>query len=227
MQNNREYDVVFSFAGAQRDYVKNVKDELTKYGVSVFYDDDNSVDLWGKNLFTFLAELYSQKAVYCVMFISKEYKERAWTIHESQFAMERVFNNYGEQDTQEYLLPVIFDDTTISGLSKTIAYMDARKESPKKLAEYIAKKVGKFEADCSMDHSVNFLFKHMKSVLSDYAKRKSSLQIYEKYSTINVCSVDCSRNVIAIQLIEKYIYLYLGDFTLGLNPAVIVFEDKV
>ena len=89
-----QYDVAFSFAGAQRDYVEEVKNELEKYNVSVFYDNDNSVDLWGKNLYRYLDELYSKKARYCVMFISKEYAERPWTVHESQSAQERMFTDY-------------------------------------------------------------------------------------------------------------------------------------
>lgn len=43
-----QYDVTFSFAGAQRDYVEKVKESLKNYCISVFYDNDNNIDLWGK-----------------------------------------------------------------------------------------------------------------------------------------------------------------------------------
>ena len=228
LQNKREYDVVFSFAGAQRDYVEMVKNELSKYDVSVFYDNDNVVDLWGKNLYPYLAEIYSEKANYCVIFISKEYKERPWTIHEFQFASQRVFDNYGKQDVHEYLLPVIFDDTTIPGLLRSIGHMDAREESPEKLAEYIAIKIGKYNLCSNVEQSVDSLFKHLKSNLYDNAMGNDSFQILEENNTINVSfyTSDYSKNIITLQFIEKYIYFYFGEFILGLNPSAIVFIDN-
>ena len=43
------YEVALSFAGEQRDYVRDVNDALKTLGVKTFYDDDYAVDLWGKN----------------------------------------------------------------------------------------------------------------------------------------------------------------------------------
>ena len=140
-----EYDVVFSFAGTQRVYVEKVNNSLKKYDISVFYDNDNSVDLWGKNLYRYLDCLYSKKARYCVMFISKEYGERPWTIHESQSAQERMFCCYDNTEFQEYILPVRFDDTQIPGIRSTTGYMDANKLSPDELAEKIAEKPHTFK----------------------------------------------------------------------------------
>lgn len=227
IQTKREYDVAFSFAGAQRDYVEKVKNELSKYAVSVFYDDDNTVKLWGKNLYSYLAEIYSEKARYCVIFISKEYKERPWTNHELQFASERVFTGYGKPDMQEYILPVIFDDTQIPGLPTNIGHIDARKTSPEKLAECIAMKVGKYNTGNDAGQSVQALFEHIESYIKNYADRNIDIRVLRETSIISVSYYlpDDEKNIVTFQLFDKYINLYLGEFLLGINPSAIIFID--
>lgn len=227
IQTDREYDVAFSFAGAQREYVEKVKKELLKYKVSVFYDEDNTVLLWGKNLYSYLAEIYSKKARFCVIFISKEYKERPWTNHEFQFASERVFTGYGNSDMQEYILPVIFDDTQIPGLLTSIGHMDARKTSPEKLAECIAQKVGKCNIDKNVMLNAKSLFEHIKSHIENYVDKNMDIQVLNENSIISVYYnlPDISGNIITCQLYDQYINLYLGEFLLGINPSAIVFID--
>ena len=46
----RRWDVALSFAGAQREYVERVAAALKARGVRCFYDADEQVRLWGKNL---------------------------------------------------------------------------------------------------------------------------------------------------------------------------------
>ena len=45
-----EFQVALSFAGEQRDYVREVASELAKHGVKAFFDEENTIRLWGKNL---------------------------------------------------------------------------------------------------------------------------------------------------------------------------------
>ena len=45
-----KYDVALSFAGEDRFYVDQVATILKEQGVSVFYDEFEEVDLWGKDL---------------------------------------------------------------------------------------------------------------------------------------------------------------------------------
>lgn len=227
VQSNKEYDVVFSFAGVQREYVEKVRNELSKYKVSVFYDNDSIVDLWGKNLYLYLAEMYSQKARYCVIFISKEYQEHPWTIHEFQFASERVFDSYGKQDMPEYILPVIFDDTIIPGLPKSIGYIDARKEPPEKLAEYIAIKVGKYNEESKIEQNVGSLFEYIELTLNNYAKKNVDIQVLKENSVISLVYTlaEQPKYIVTFHLFEEYINLYLGEFLLGINPNAIFFID--
>lgn len=135
-ENNYDYDVCLSFAGAQREYVSQVYDSLTKLGLEVFYDDALEVNLWGSNLIEVFFNTYKKKAKFCVMFISKEYKERAWTNFERQAALDRAFTS-----ELPYILPVRFDDTEIVGVFSSAMYLDANIKSPEEIADIIKNKV--------------------------------------------------------------------------------------
>ena len=136
-RNDHEFDVCLSFAGEQRDYVDEVARELKAYGISFFYDQAEKVTLWGKELLPHLDEIYQHKCQYCIPFISKEYAEKRWTIHEFKSALERAF-----REKREYILPARFDNTKLPGLRDTISYIDLRHVSPKELATVIREKLG-------------------------------------------------------------------------------------
>lgn len=218
-----EYDVAFSFAGAQRIYVDKVKNALKKYDVSVFYDNDNSVDLWGKNLFRYLDCIYSRKAHYCVMFISKEYSKRPWTIHESQSAQERMFNSYDSLEFQEYILPVKFDDTQIPGIRSTTGYLDANKISPDELAEKIAEKLGKKDKQVSDPPDIHSLFKEIVRLLENNTKDRFCLKKEENYAQIS--DIDCEKSLFSIRLYDSYITFELQEVSTEYNPSILIFLD--
>lgn len=138
---NYKYDVALSFAGEQRVYVERVAAALKQYKVRCFYDNDNQVDLWGKNLIKYLSDIYFKQSKYCVIFISKSYCEKDWTILESEAAEERNFLAHDSETYQQYILPVRFDNNEIPGLRSSWGYIDANKVSPEELAEIIAQKV--------------------------------------------------------------------------------------
>jgi hypothetical protein len=111
------YDVVLSFAGENREYVKGVAAVLRECHVRVFYDGYEQVNVWGKNLAEHLDIIYRQSGKYCVIFISKYYAEKPWTNHERKMAIDRALN-----ERREYILPARFDDTQLPGISTSIAY---------------------------------------------------------------------------------------------------------
>jgi hypothetical protein len=131
------YNVALSFAGEDREYVEAVAVLLKSYGVKVFYDKFEETNLWGKNLFEYLNDVYKNKAKFTVMFISKHYKDKLWTNHERRSMQERAFI-----ESSEYILPARFDDTEIPGLHSTISYIDLRDKSPSNLANIICSKIG-------------------------------------------------------------------------------------
>lgn len=132
-----DYDITLSFAGEDREYVKRIADTLTELGVKVFYDDYYKADLWGENLFTHLDEIYQNKAKFCVMFLSKKYKEKVWTNHERESAQARALTEKGS-----YILPIRLDETEIPGIRKTIGYIDGNKHTPDEISQLILKKLG-------------------------------------------------------------------------------------
>ena len=101
-----EYDVCLSFAGEQRSYVEAVAKSLREREVRVFYDAFQAAELWGKDLYTHLDEIYQRLARYCVVFISADYAKKAWTAHERKSMQARDID-----ETKEYILPVRFDDS--------------------------------------------------------------------------------------------------------------------
>ena len=138
----KAYEVVLSFAGEDRKYVEKVAEILRASDVSLFYDDYEEATLWGKDLNEHLHKVYSGSALYCVMFISKEYAEKVWPTHERRSAFERAI-----EAKEEYILPARFDDTEIPGLHRTIKYVDLRMKPPEELATLILKKLGRLQSE--------------------------------------------------------------------------------
>lgn len=137
MPQEYNYDVALSFAGEDREYVEEVANILHALGGKVFYDKYEEGDLWGKDLYTHLDDVYQRHAKYCVMFISKHYAAKLWTNHERQSAQARAL-----QSKQEYILPVRFDDTEVPGIRPTTSYVEASHKTPTELAYLISIKIG-------------------------------------------------------------------------------------
>ena len=115
---------------------------LKSAGYSVFYDKDESAELWGKNLVDSFLSVYKDKASYCVMFLSKHYGRKAWPKHERQSALARAL-----EESREYILPVRLDDAEIPGILPTTAFLDLQSmemsAGVKKVHEQLLKKLGK------------------------------------------------------------------------------------
>ncbi len=134
----RRYDVALSFAGEQRAYVEEVATHLRSSHVTVFYDGFEEIDLWGRNLYDHLAEVYGRLSRYVVVFASEAYAAKVWPNHERQHAQARAIDQ-----GRTFILPVRFDATEIPGLASTVAYLDATTLTPRELAVRIVGKVRK------------------------------------------------------------------------------------
>lgn len=137
---DNEYDVALSFAGEDRDFVKDVYKELEKNNISVFYDDDEEInnDLWGKDLIEILDEIYRKRSKCVVMFISEYYAKKVWTKLERRSSLAKALN-----EQREYVLPARFDDTELPGLLPTIKFEDLSQQTPQTFAQKIIKKLGR------------------------------------------------------------------------------------
>jgi hypothetical protein len=136
MNNSKEFEIALSFAGEDRAYVDQVANLLRDSGVKVFYDLFEEVNLWGKNLYDYLTDIYMNKALYTFMFISDSYSKKLWTGHERQAMQARAF-----QENQEYILPARFDEIPIPGVLPTTGYIDVSSKSPEDLVKIIHKKL--------------------------------------------------------------------------------------
>jgi len=133
----RRFQVALSFAGEQRDYVREVANALDARRITVFYDEFESNTLWGKDGAEHFHRIFEQDTQYVVMFISTEYVTKSWTRLERRSAISQQMKH-----DAEYILPVRFDDTAVPGLPATLQYLVADDYSPLELAAEIAKKIG-------------------------------------------------------------------------------------
>ena len=132
-----EYDVALSFAGEERQYAERIAEVLKAHGVRVFYDTFEQANLWGKNLYEHLHEVYSKKARFCIVLVSRSYAAKMWTVHERRAAQDRALQ---ERD-REYILPVRVDDTELPGLPRSIAYLSMSSGAPH-ICKLFIKKLG-------------------------------------------------------------------------------------
>lgn len=136
---SRKYDVALSFAGEQRSYVQAVAERLKSASASVFYDD--FVDLWGKDLTVELERVYRSQSRYVVIFVSKEYVEKAWPNLERQHALAGRIERMDDS-----VLPARFDDVALPGLPTSVGYLDIGDRTPEDLADLILGKLGGTDA---------------------------------------------------------------------------------
>ncbi|MCF7755846.1 TIR domain-containing protein [Paenibacillus xylanexedens] len=139
---NGHYDMVISFAGEDREHAKYFADELTKKHYRIFYDEYSKSDLWGKDLYTHLNDIYTYKGRFCLMLISEQYAKKQWTNHERRAAQARAFRN-----SSEYILPLKLDDTIIPGVLETTGYIDFRNTTKEEVLELICEKLEIREAE--------------------------------------------------------------------------------
>jgi hypothetical protein len=136
MTEQKNFDIALSFAGEEREYVDQVANLLKERGVKVFYDLFEEADLWGKDLYVHLSDVYNKQAQFTVMFISEAYAKKLWTNHERKSAQARAF-----QSAQECILPARFDDTEIPGVLSTVGYVSLKNRSPEELVSLITRKL--------------------------------------------------------------------------------------
>jgi hypothetical protein len=130
------FDVALSFAGEDRKLAEEMANLLASKGIRVFYDGFMKSEIWGKDLYEYLADVYEKRANFCVMFVSEHYRRNKWTIHERRNAQARALTQ-----GPEYILPIRVDDTKLPGLPDTIAYLDIRNSQLSEIVDTIVEKI--------------------------------------------------------------------------------------
>ncbi len=133
----RKYHVALSFAGEDRKYVERVATHLKTKGVDVFYDKFEEAELWGRDLYTHLSDVYQKLASYTVIFVSEAYGKKLWSNHERKSAQARAL-----EENKEYILPAFFDESVeVPGLLRTTAHISLLNRTPEQFADVIVQKL--------------------------------------------------------------------------------------
>jgi hypothetical protein len=143
-----EYDIALSFAGEDREIVEPIAEAIKSRGLRVFYDQYETATLWGKNLFRHFSDVYENRAIFCVVFVSRHYAEKSWTNHELKNAQARAIREKGE-----YILPIRLDDTELPGLSHTVHYLTLEGMTPSVVADLVSAKVAAHAAALQGDQA--------------------------------------------------------------------------
>lgn len=132
------FEVALSFAGEDRVHADAVASLCKARGISVFYDRYEQANLWGKDLYQHLSDVYANRARFCIVFVSQHYAAKLWTSHELKAAQSRAF-----REKQEYILPLRLDSTSLPGLSETVGYIDWHTSSAGEIVDMLSTKLGK------------------------------------------------------------------------------------
>jgi hypothetical protein len=178
------FDVCLSFAGEDRSYVRDVAGHLRAKGIRVFFDEYQEVDLWGKDLYDHLDDVYKNAARYCVIFASKHYAKKLWTNHERQSAQERAL-----KENREYILPARFDKTPIPGLRETVGYINLQKRTASAFAELIKAKVGGHHKKAYVPPVPDRLFDHL-GLTTEPAKEEAATTMHRFLERLTRMSTD-------------------------------------
>ncbi len=130
------FDVAISFAGTERAEAEKLAGIVRGAGYDVFCDNFYAEQLWGKNLTVFFDEIFRKRARFCMIFVSNEYRDRKWTIHEARSAQARALEERGN----EYILPIRVDDIELEGLLPTIGYVPLNADI-ERIGEMLVKKL--------------------------------------------------------------------------------------
>jgi hypothetical protein len=142
--------VAFSFAGKQRDLVRNIAEateQLLGLG-TVFYDEWYEGQLAGTSADLKLQDIYKSKSDVVVMCASAEYNSKEWTIAEWDSIRDRHMKLRAEgKGVSDRLLPLRVGDGDVEGLLDNAIWVDARVLTPVKLADFILRRVRQFVAE--------------------------------------------------------------------------------
>jgi hypothetical protein len=136
VRQDQRYDVVLSFAGEDREVARRLAHIAESNGVRVFLDEFHLWETWGKDLTEYLDGVYGGNARYCVLLVSADYLRKPYTVLERRIALARAL-----ESTEEYVLPVVLDDSWPPGLPRTTAYLDLRTMSIDDVAALLVRKI--------------------------------------------------------------------------------------
>src|SRR5687767_6629743 len=102
-----DFHICMSFAEEDRPFVEETAECLERAGLHIYIYTKSKVKPLGQNLRAKLADIYKNRAKYCVVFISQHYANSPWARFELDFAQDRAMVD------PSYILYGRFDETTL------------------------------------------------------------------------------------------------------------------
>lgn len=130
-ETHYEFEAALSFAGEDRTFVSQVAKFLKDKKINIYYDDNDKHNIVSQNVPNRLQEIFTHKSRRCIIFISKYYYEKKYTMFEWECAQERFLNQ------KDYIIPVKLDDIPIKGIPEIFGHIDARGRTPEDVGNEI------------------------------------------------------------------------------------------
>lgn len=141
--DGEEFDVAFSFARPDRDYVERTRRACGRLGLRVMYDRDLGNHWWGENFLVEQRKIYGSLAHFFVPFISEAYFRRRIPADEFAAAMWADVERGGG-----YILPVLIGGVRVPPhlLPRHLGFLKAEDHTPEGLAAELLRKVTRAKA---------------------------------------------------------------------------------
>jgi hypothetical protein len=107
-------------------------------GYSVFYDEFEQAELWGRDLSVALGSVYSREARYCLIILSADYVAKPWTNLERQNVISEFI-----QRRSDYILVLKVDDTDLPGFPSIIGYVALDRSGEDGVYKLLLQKLGR------------------------------------------------------------------------------------
>lgn len=127
------YDVAVSYASEQEEYVGRVVKILEAEKLKVFYAPGRKPEYKARDMFARFYEIYRYQCRYAACFLSREYRNKEYTMHEFKTALLR-----NKKEKRNCIIPVYFDQKFMEGLDRDISYLEADKLCEVEVADQIA-----------------------------------------------------------------------------------------
>ena len=205
------YDFAFSFAGEDRKIVEEIKNYLVTHKYTVFYDNDFQYKLLGKDLYSYLREVYRDKCKYVVCFISENYTKKNWTNLEFTAVKERFISTFFAAD---FLIPILIGNTNLlKDIPSFIGFY-----THKTIIETSQLLINKFESSLVED---NYLFNISNCIkyICESVCNKLRFRCYD---------VQCSNNKVMIKQYQKiYSFKFSPEENLNLQNILVFYENSL
>jgi hypothetical protein len=131
------FDVALSFPGEDRQLVEKVTKELDKRIPlnSYFYDNNYVSQLARPNLDILLQDIYRNRSLVVVVFLSESYDKKKWCGVEFRSIREIIF------DKEDKVMFVRSDEGDVEGVFRTDGYVDAKRFNPEEIAKFIHERI--------------------------------------------------------------------------------------